>query len=105
MSKKKRELSTELKERIVLLNSRGFNNNKISKALEMHRSTVGRVLLKFERKGSVENNPRSGRPRVTDERGDRKLYRILKTNRRQSLGDITSTFNRNDLTNVSIRTV
>ena len=59
----------------------------------IHRNTVGRVLKKFQEKGSVENNRRSGRPRVTDARGDRKIYRIVKRNRRQSLQDITSKFN------------
>lgn len=105
MSKKKRELSTDLKERIIILNSKGFNNNKEGELLGIHRSTVGRILKKFFQKGSVENDPRSGRPRVTDVRGDRKLYRIVKTNRRQSLQDITSTFNRNEGTHLSKRTV
>lgn len=105
MSKKRRELSTDLKERIIILNARGFNNNKVSELLGIHRSTVGRILKKFFQKGSVENDPRSGRPRVTDVRGDRKLYRIVKTNRRQSLQDITSTFNRNEGTRLSKRTV
>lgn len=67
--------------------------------------TVGRILKKFFQKGSVENDPRSGRSRVTDVRGDRKLYRIIKTNRRQSLQDITSTYNRNEGTRLSKRTV
>ena len=105
MSKKRRELSKELKERIVVLNSKGFNDNKIGESLGIHRSTVGRVLKKFRQKGSIENDPRSGRPRTIDERGDRKLYRIVKTNRRQSLQDITSTFNRNEGVSVSKRTI
>lgn len=105
MSKNERELSKDLKERIVILNSKGFNDNKISESLGIHRSTVGRVLKTFRQKESVKNDPRRGRPRVIDERGDRKLYRFLKTNRRQFLQDITSTFNRNEGTNVSMRTV
>lgn len=87
------------------MNAKGFNNNKVSELLGIHRSTVSRILKKFFQKGSVENDPRSGRPRVTDVRGDRKLYRIVKTNRRQSLQDITSTFNRNEGTRLSKRTV
>lgn len=62
MSSNKRELSTEIKERIVVLNSNGFNDNQIGKSLGVHRSTVGRVLKKIREKGSVENDPRSGRP-------------------------------------------
>ena len=79
---KKRELSNDIKEMIVKLNLEGLSKNKIGELLGIHRSTVGRVLKRFQEKGSVENIRRSGRPRVTDARGDRKLYRILKKNRR-----------------------
>lgn len=43
---------------------------------------------------------------MTDVRGDRKLNRIVKTNRRQSLEDITSTSNRNEgmrLSKITVR--
>lgn len=76
MSKKKQELSTDLKERIIILNARGFNNNKVSELLGIHRSTVGRILKKFFQKGSVENDPRKRRPGMTDVRGDQKFYHI-----------------------------
>ena len=79
---KKRELSNDVKEMIVTLNLGGLSKNKIGELLGIHRSTVERVLKRFQEKGSVENIRRSGRPRVTDARGDRKLYRILKKNRR-----------------------
>ena len=100
MPKKKRELSNDVKEMIVTLNLRVLSKNKIGELLGIHRSTVGRVLKKFQEKGGVENNRRSGRPRVTDARGDRKIYRIVKRNRRQSLQDITSKFNGDEGTRV-----
>ena len=99
---KKRELSNDIKEVIVKFNLEGLSKNKIGELLGIHRSTVGRVLKKFQEKGSVENNRRSGRPRLTDARGDRKLYRIVKKkNRRQSLQDITSKFNGDEGTRLS----
>lgn len=105
MSKKKQELSSDVKELIVDLNLRGLNNNKISETIGIHRSTVGRILKKFNESGSVENNRRSGRPRLTDDRGDRKIFRLVKTNRRQSLRDITTSFNNTVSVKVSNRTV
>lgn len=38
---------------------------------------------KFLRRENIENLPRSGRPRKTDERGDRKILCYVKTDRRQ----------------------
>ena len=102
---KKRELSNDVKEMIVTLNLRSLSKNKIGELLGIHRSTVGRVLKKFQEKGGVENNRRSGRPRVTDARGDRKIYRIVKRNRRQFLQDITSKFNGDEGTRMSKRTI
>ena len=56
---KKTELSNDVKEMVVTLNSGGLSKNKIGELLGIHRSTVGRVLKKFQEKGSVENNRRS----------------------------------------------
>ena len=73
---------------IVTLDIGGLSKNKIGELLGIHRSTVGRVLKKFQEKVRVENNRRSGR--VTDARGDWKAYWIVKRNCRQYLQDITS---------------
>ena len=49
----------------------------------------GVFLKKFQEKESVENNRRSGRPRVTDT-GVIGTSSDVKVNRKQSLQDITS---------------
>ena len=54
---------------------------------------------------SEENLPRSGRGRKTGVRGDRIMYRMLRSDRRQSLGEITDQFNRQFVTKISSRTV
>ena len=51
---KKRELSNVVKEMIVTLNLGGLSKNKIGELLGIHRSTVGRVLKKFQEKGPKE---------------------------------------------------
>ena len=57
---------------------------------------IGTCTEKIRSKGTNENNDRSGRSRLTDKRGDRKLFRLVKYNRPQSLQDIISSFNRTE---------
>ena len=56
---KKRELSNDVKEISVTVKLGGLRKNKIGELLGIHRSTIGRVLKKFQEKGRVENNPDS----------------------------------------------
>ena len=56
-------------------------------------------------RGSEENLPRSGRGRKTGVRGDRIMYRMLRSDRRQSFGEITDQFIRQFVTKISSRTV
>ena len=53
---------------------------------------------------SEENLPRSGRGRKTGVRGDRIMYRMLRSDRSQSLGEITDKFSRQFVTKISSRT-
>jgi hypothetical protein len=50
-------------------------------------------VSKFLKRESCENQRRSGRPRKTDDRGDRKILRCVKTDRRQNLTEITNKVN------------
>ncbi len=61
--------------------------------LGIHESTVSRVWKKFCDSGSLENKVRSGRPKLTDRRSDRRLCRMVQGNRRRSLIDLTNEFN------------
>ena len=56
-------------------------------------------------RGNVENLPRSGSRRKTTPRDVRILYRSIKSNRRQTLKDVTSRFNARTGYSVSTRTV
>ena len=56
-------------------------------------------------RGLEENLPRSGRGRKTGVQGDRIMYRMLRSDRRQSLGEITDQFNCQFVTKISSRTV
>ena len=67
--------------------------------------TVSNMVKRFLQSGSVENKARSGRPKVVTDRDYRKLERLVKVNRRDSLRDITSKFNETRDRRVSKRTV
>jgi hypothetical protein len=56
-------------------------------------------------RGNIENLPQSGGRRKTTPRDDRILFRSTKTNRRQTLKDVTARFNQRTGCNVSSRTV
>ena len=66
---------------------------EISKLLHLSYMTVSNIVKRILQSGSVENKARSGRPKVVTDRDYRKLERIVKGKRRDSLSDITSKFN------------
>ena len=57
-----KELSGDLRSRIVDLHKAGKGYNFISKTLEIHRCTVRRTTYKWRHFGTVATLPRSGRP-------------------------------------------
>ena len=86
-------LSTDLKETIMGLDQEGYSACKIAEFLSLNRRTVSYIIKRYRERGTVENLPRSGRKKKTNVRTDRLLLRMVKTNRRQTLGDLTSKFN------------
>jgi hypothetical protein len=63
------------------------------------------IQKRMRERGNIENLPRSGGRRITTPRDDRILFRSVKTNRRQTLKDVTARFNQRTGCNVSSRTV
>lgn len=105
MGRKGSELSGDLKNVAVNMFQEGFSIAEIARRLQRPHSTVSYILKKFKSTGSVENMPRSGRPRVLAEQDVRTLERTVKVNRRDSLTDITNKFNQGRVRAVSRRTV
>ena len=66
---------------------------------------MSNFLKRFNQRESCENERQSGRPRKTDDRGDRKILRCVKTDRRQSLTEITNKLNNVLPNTISSRTV
>jgi transposase len=78
MADRQKEMSTLQKQTMVSLREDGFSQYKIAEILEVSQSCISRFLRKFNQSGSIENLPRSGRPRKTNEQGDRKILRCVK---------------------------
>ena len=77
----------------VDLHQNGHRLCEISKLLQLSYMTVSNIVKRFSQSGSVENKARSGRPKVLTDRDYRKIGRLVKVNRRDSLSDITTKFN------------
>ncbi|CAI9539290.1 unnamed protein product [Staurois parvus] len=55
-----KELSEDLKKRIVALHKEGLGYKKIAKTLKLSCSTVAKTIQRFNRTGSTQNRPRHG---------------------------------------------
>ena len=100
-----KELTKKLKEINVQLSNSGFSSYKVEGMTGINSRTVQYFLKRLGERGNVENLPRSGSRRKTIPRDDRILYPSIKSNRRQTLKDVTSRFNARTRYSVSTRTV
>ena len=87
------EMSTGTKNAIIKLNQDGQSGRKIAQMLGINPSTVHKFIKRYRTRHCVENNQRSGRPRKCTDRLDRQLIRIVKTDRRNFLKDLTNVLN------------
>ncbi len=58
-----KELSEDLKKRIVALHKDGLGYKKIALTLKLSCSTVAKTIQRFKGTGSTQNRPRHGRPK------------------------------------------
>lgn len=93
MGRKSVELSTEVKEMIVNSANHTPNKAELARMFGIPRSTIVSILNKFDRLGTVENLPRSGRQLLFTIRDKTKLSRLAKANRRDTLTDLTNKLN------------
>ncbi|XP_073444924.1 triacylglycerol hydrolase DDHD2 isoform X1 [Dendrobates tinctorius] len=70
---KNKQLSQDVRDRVVALHKAGEGYKKISKALTLHVSTVRSIVIKWKTHHTTETLPRSGRPPKLCSRVRRKL--------------------------------
>ena len=79
--------------------------HQISALLELPRSTVNAVIVKWKRRGATTAHPQSGRPHKLTERDRRVLKHIVWKNRLLSVATLTTEFQTDPGSNVSTSTV
>lgn len=80
MGRKGHELSMEVKELMISLNTEGHLVNEIARILTRPQSTVYDVINNYLKHGPVENTQRSGRPKLVMIDDCHKLERLVKLN-------------------------
>jgi hypothetical protein len=85
MAGKHKQMSTPQKEVVISLLEDGVNQRRITEISRVSQSCVSECFKRFNQRETCENERRSGRPRKTDDRGDRKILRCAKTDRRHTV--------------------
>ena len=81
-----KELSEDLKRRIVALHEEGQGYKKIVNTLKLSCSTVAKIIQRFKRAGSTQNRLRVGRPKKLSARADHHIQMLsLKDWRRSAV--------------------
>ncbi len=80
-----REMSQDLRKKIISLHKKGEGYKKISKALLIRQNTVAKVVQTFKKDGTATiSQRRPGRPRKLTPRQERLLMRRVEENRHAS---------------------
>ncbi len=86
-----KELSEDLRRRIVALHKDGIGyKKKIAKTLKLSCSTMAKTIQWFNRPVSTKNRPRHGRPKKLSTRTQRHIQRLCLGNRRMSAASIAA---------------
>uniref|UniRef100_A0A3B1IFP7 Transposase Tc1-like domain-containing protein n=1 Tax=Astyanax mexicanus TaxID=7994 RepID=A0A3B1IFP7_ASTMX len=101
---KSKELSVDLKKRIIDLNKSGKSLGAISKQLQVPRATVQTIIRKYKVHGTVVSLPRSGRKRKLSHAAERRLVRMVKSQPRITKKQVCKDLEA-DGTQVSVSTV
>uniref|UniRef100_A0AAZ3SIE3 Transposase Tc1-like domain-containing protein n=1 Tax=Oncorhynchus tshawytscha TaxID=74940 RepID=A0AAZ3SIE3_ONCTS len=85
-----KELSLELRDRIVSRHRSGEGDQKMSSALKFPANKVASIILKWKKFGTTKTLPRAGRPAKLSNQGRRALVREVTTNPMVTLTEIQS---------------
>ncbi len=85
-----KELSEDLKKRIVALHKDGVGYKKIAKTLKLSCSTVAKTIQRFNRTGSTQNRPHHDRPKKLSARDQHHIQRLCLGNRHMSAASIAA---------------
>ncbi|CAI9619097.1 unnamed protein product, partial [Staurois parvus] len=83
-----KELSEDLKKRIVALPKDGLDYKKIAKTLKLSCRMVAKTIQRFNRTGSTQNRSRHDRPKKLSARAQSHIQRLSLGNRCMSAASI-----------------
>lgn len=88
--------------RIVTWDKEGLPHNDIARAIGVHRTTVARIITRFEKSADFYHvNPKTGRPRKFEEREARVATRLLAKEEVKNMSELA----KRHFPNVSARTI
>ncbi len=90
MARHGKELSVDLKKRIVALHEDGVGYKKIAKTLKLSCSTVAKTIQQFNRTFSTQNSPRYSRPKKLSAHAQHHIQSLCLENRRMSAASISA---------------
>lgn len=77
---KSREMTKAERMIIIVEKEKGATLRQLAKKFNISHEGVRKIIEKVKKTGTAKNIPRSGRPRATSVRDDRKLIRTVKAN-------------------------
>ena len=72
------QTSEKLRLQIIKLNLQNLSVCQISKITNVHKSTVSRIIIRYNDRGHINNNKSPGRPKKVNERMERIVVRASK---------------------------
>lgn len=78
MVSNRKEYSEDIRKPIIKLNQQGFSMGKISGTLDIPKSSIQKILNKFQKQGTVVNMTGRDRKRITIKPEDRFIRRTIK---------------------------
>jgi transposase len=90
------EISEAIRNQIVGMRRAGMTFEAIGGEFNLNKDTVAKIYKRWEERGTCENDPRSGRPKILGKHDVRRIKAHITTNcetRRQPLGEIINTLN------------
>ncbi len=91
---KTKELSKDIRNKIVDLHQAGKTESAIGKQLGVKKSTVGAIIRKWKTYKTTDNLPRSGALRKISPRGVKMITRTVSKNPRTTRGDLVNDLQR-----------
>ena len=93
MGRKGKEVSDDVRVCVCTMFRNGRKVVEISRDMDLKRTTVSTIVNVFKKTGRMKKLPRGGRPEKLTQRDQRRLTRLIMTNRRTPLKKILAEFN------------